>query len=238
LKAVILAGGFGKRLRPLTDNLPKPLLRIGNVPIVVWQLDWLKRHGVDDVIICAGYLKEKIVKYIDDGSRFGLNVEYSFEASPLGTGGALKKAEDLLIGTKNFLMLNGDILTTLDPSELINSIDDQTKAAIAVVPLPSPYGIIEIENNGIINGFKEKPLLKSHWINAGIYSLSSSIIDDLPEKGNIESSTFPNLSTKRAIKAVKYDEIFWKSVDSHKDIEESADQLKNQLNEVAIRYRL
>lgn len=238
MKAVILAGGFGKRLRPLTNKLPKPLLRIGNVPIVVWQLDWLKTYGVNDVIICAGYLKDKIVEFVDNGSRFELNVEYSFEDSPLGTGGALKKARDLLIGSSNFLMLNGDILTNLDPSGIIRNIDEQTKAAIAVVPLPSPYGIIEFDNNGIINGFREKPLIKSHWINAGIYSLSSSIIDDLPEKGNIETTTFPNLSTERAIKAVKYDEIFWKSVDSHKDIEESAEQLKTQLSEVAKKYNL
>jgi NDP-sugar pyrophosphorylase family protein len=238
LKAVILAGGLGKRLRPLTDNKPKPLIRVSGVPILLWQLNWLRKHGVDEVVICAGYLKERIVKYVGNGDRFGVNAEYALEESPLGTGGALKNAQNLLENEERFVMLNGDILTNLDPQDLCNRVAKGAEAAIAVVPLPSPYGIIDIDNDDTISGFREKPRLEGHWINAGIYCLSSDILEDLPEKGNIETTTFPTLAKKGAIKAVRYRDVFWRSIDSHKDIEEAARELKPELDIVAKKYHI
>ncbi|MFQ6134231.1 MAG: NDP-sugar synthase [Nitrososphaerales archaeon] len=238
MKGVILAGGFGKRLRPLTDSKPKPLIRVSGVPILLWQLNWLREHGIDDVVICAGYLKERIVNYIGDGDRFGVNAEYAIEETPLGTGGALKNAKNLLEGEESFVMLNGDILTNLDPQELYKRVDGRAEAAIAVVPLPSPYGIIDIEEDDTIRGFREKPLLEGYWINAGAYCLSSSILDDLPDKGNIETTTFPKLAETGAIKAVRYRDAFWRSIDSHKDIEEAARELKSELDVIAKKFHI
>ncbi|MCL7386798.1 MAG: nucleotidyltransferase family protein, partial [Thaumarchaeota archaeon] len=92
MKAAILAGGYGKRLRPLTETIPKPLLPVGDRGIIEWQISWLKQHGISEIVICAGYLKERIVERLGDGSRYGVKIEYAFEEKPLGTGGALKNA--------------------------------------------------------------------------------------------------------------------------------------------------
>ncbi len=238
MKAVILAGGFGKRLKPLTDYKPKPLLRVSGVPILLWQLNWLKMHGVANVVICTGYLKERIMDYVGKGDRFGLYVRYAMEETPLGTGGALKNAENLLEGEDKFIVLNGDILTNLDPKILFDTVKGNTEAAISVVPLPSPYGIIDINDDDSICGFREKPLIYRYWINAGVYCISSHLLKNLPDEGNIETTTFPEMAKKGVIKAVKYRNSFWRSIDSHKDIEEVARELKSELGIVARKFRI
>lgn len=238
MKAVILAGGFGKRLRPITDSKPKPLIKVSGIPILLWQLNWLSEHGIDDVVMCVGYLKDRIENYVGDGGRFGVGVEYSVEETPLGTGGALKNARRLLEGGEKFLMLNGDILANFDPQKLCQRVDGGVEAAIAVVPLPSPYGIIEIGADDAIRRFKEKPLLEDYWINAGVYCLSSKILNRLPDKGNIETTTFPTLAEKGAIKAVLYRNAVWRSIDSHKDIEEAARELEQELDAVAKKFHI
>ncbi|MEM4343432.1 MAG: nucleotidyltransferase family protein, partial [Candidatus Caldarchaeum sp.] len=96
MKAVLLAGGYGKRLKPLTETTPKPLLEVSGKPILVWQIEWLKKLGVREFIVCAGYLREKIIEALGSGGRLGVKVGYSVEDEPLGTGGALKNAEHLL----------------------------------------------------------------------------------------------------------------------------------------------
>lgn len=98
MKAVILAGGFGKRLKPLTDQMPKPMIEVLNIPIVEWQIRWLRKFGVKEFVLCVGYMREQIFDHIGDGSKFEAKVEYSIEEDPLGTGGALKNAKDLLAG--------------------------------------------------------------------------------------------------------------------------------------------
>ncbi|MCL4435313.1 MAG: nucleotidyltransferase family protein [Thaumarchaeota archaeon] len=240
MKAVILAGGFGKRLRPLTNVKPKPLILVSGIPILLWQIDWLKKHGVNEIIICAGYLKERIFDYIGDGSKFGVSVKYAIEETPLGTGGALRNAEKLLNGEQEaFLMLNGDILTNLDPQKLRASLDEgHALASIAVIPLPSPYGVIDIEDTGVITGFREKPRLDGYWINAGIYCLSPKILESLPKQGNIETTAFPDLAKKGLIKATRYKDVVWRSIDSHKDIEEAEKELKHELDLVANEYNI
>ncbi len=241
MKAVILAGGFGKRLRPLTNVKPKPLILVSGIPILLWQIDWLKKHKVDEMIICAGYLKERIFDYIGDGSRFGVKVHYAIEETPLGTGGALRNAKEMLNddGEEAFLMLNGDILTNLDPQKLCRDLEGGgALASIAVIPLPSPYGVIDIKDTGIITGFREKPRLDGYWINAGIYCLSPKILKSLPKQGNIETTAFPDLAEKGLIKATRYSNVVWRSIDSHKDIEEAEKELKQELDLVAKRYNI
>src|SRR5262245_56202266 len=118
MKAVILAGGFGKRLKPLTEQMPKPMIKVLNVPIIEWQVRWLRTAGVEDFVLCVGYMKEKILDHMGDGRKFRSNIEYSVEDKPLETGGALKNAKDFLADEDSFLMLNGDVLTELDPKKL------------------------------------------------------------------------------------------------------------------------
>lgn len=224
MKAVILAGGFGKRLRPITENTPKPLIEICGKPILVRQIEWLRRHGVKDVILCIGFLKEKVIQYVGNGKKLGVHVGYVVEDEPLGTGGAILNAEHLLSSDDHFLVLNGDVLTDLNPQPLIDGLEGFV-GALALVPLRSPYGIVNTDGNGLITSFSEKPTLYSHWINAGIYCLSSKIFPYLKEKTNIETATFPELAGKRLLKAVYYRDCFWRSIDVHKDIEEAEREL-------------
>lgn len=223
MKAVILAGGYGKRLRPLTEKLPKPLLPVGDKGIIEWQIRWLKHYGIDRVVVCAGYLKERIVERLGDGSKHAVRIEYAFEDEPLGTGGALKNARQLLEGEEVFLMVNGDVLTDLNPLELVEALEGDFMGVMALAPLPSPYGIVEFDREtGRILSFVEKPRIKDYWINAGVYALRSRILDHLPDKGDIEKTTFPSLAEKGLLRARPYENCTWLSIDSHKDLEEAS----------------
>lgn len=226
MKCAILAGGLGKRLRPLTSTMPKPLLSIAGKPILVRQFEWFRKYSIKDFVFCAGYLKEKIVNYVDDGKKFDVNVSYSFEEETLGTGGALKNAEKLLKDESHFFVLNGDIITNLNPLKLADELKGKIVGVIAIVPLTSPYGIVDIKENNMVKGFREKPVLNEYWINAGIYCLKSSIFDYLPVKGELETTAFPKLAEEGKLKAVKYDDVFWRSIDTHKDVDETEKALK------------
>lgn len=221
MKAVILSGGYGKRLRPLTDSLPKALLQVAGRAIVEWQIDWLRSHGVTEIIMCVGYLKEKIIESISSGQKLNVKVGYTVEDEPLGTAGALKNAEHLLRSEKSFIVINGDVLTNINPLMLTERLDNYV-GAVAVVPLPSPYGIVRYHaDNYRIIEFKEKPVIEEHWINAGIYAFSSEIFKYLPVKGELEFTTFPELASRGLLCAVPFKGMYWKSIDSQKDLEEA-----------------
>jgi NDP-sugar pyrophosphorylase family protein len=221
MKAVILAGGYGKRLRPLTDTVPKALLQIAGKAIVERQIEWLRSHGVNEIIMCVGYLKEKIIESISSGQRLNVKVGYVVEDEPLGTAGALKNAEHLLRSERAFLVINGDVLTDIDPISLTEVLDNYV-GAVAVVPLPSPYGIVKYDMDEYrIIEFKEKPIIEEYWINAGVYAFSSEVFKYLPLKGELEFTTFPQLSSKGLLRAVPFKGRYWKSIDSQKDLEEA-----------------
>lgn len=223
MKAVILAGGFGKRLKPLTDQIPKPMIEVSGLPIIEWQIKWLAANGIREFVICVGYLKEQIINHIGSGSRLGVRVGYAVEEEPLGTGGALKNAEGLLSGQKEFFMVNGDILTNLDPNKLR---DGGSAHALALVPLRSPYGVVEVDKSAKVLGFVEKPRIKDRWINAGVYHFTNDVFPYLPENGNIEVTALPALAKEGRLRANTYDDVFWRSIDSHKDIEEATKEMQ------------
>jgi len=218
-----LAGGYGKRLRPLTETIPKPLLPVGDKGIIEWQLAWLKHYGIEEIVVCAGYLKEKLMKRLGEGSEYGVKIRYSIEEEPLGTGGGLRNAEPLLKDCENFIVLNGDVLTDLDPIKLLEDLDENCLGSIALVQLPSPFGIIDFDaESRMIRSFIEKPRIKEYWINAGVYALKSDVFNYLPERGDIERTTFPALAEKGLLKARPYESCVWLSIDSHKDLEEAS----------------
>ena len=161
MKAVILAGGRGKRLRPITDYVPKPLVPIKNIPIIEWQLKYLKKFGIDEVIICTGYKQDMIENYLDS-KKIGIKIHYSIEKTPLGTGGAIKKAAKM-IKDKSFFVINGDTITDIDLKKL-SKIDN----SIAAVELRTKFGILEIKDDKITK-FNEKKNVSDLWMNAGIY---------------------------------------------------------------------
>lgn len=217
---MILAGGYGKRLRPLTENLPKPLLEVAGKPILFWQIEFFKKHGVREFVLAVGYLKEKVMEKVGSGEKLGIKAIYVVEDEPLGTGGAIKNAEPVLRNEEKFLVSNGDVITNLDATKLCQALTDDLVAVMALVPLPSPYGIV-ITDNGKVVEFKEKPKLKDYWINAGIYCMKPEIFKYLPTSGDIEKTAFPELAKEGKLGAVKFPDAFWKSIDSHKDLEEA-----------------
>jgi mannose-1-phosphate guanylyltransferase len=223
---VILAGGLGKRLRPLTSDRPKPMIQINNTPIIELQVKWLKKFGISDIIILVGHLKEKIKHHLADGKKFGVNISYIEENEPLGTGGALKNAKDHIIQIGNshsgFFVINGDILTNLDPF----TISEEGSMTLALVPLKSTFGIVET-NGDLVSKFVEKPFIEDKWVNAGVYYFSNEIFNYLPDNGNLETVTLPMLVEKQKLKAKKFSNNYWRSIDSHKDVDEASKEIEH-----------
>lgn len=227
--AFILAGGLGKRLRPLTEELPKPLLPLDdNRRILDFQLEWLKRYGISEVFLLVGYLKEKIIEYAGSGSKWGVHISYIVEDEPLGTGGAIRNAAQILSKLEPVLVVNGDVVTNINLTLLIDALASGASASIAVVPLRSPYGIVEVGLDGRVLSFKEKPVLTECWINAGVYAFTRRVIEYLPKRGGLEEFTFPELAKKGELVAVKFDvpPYYWRSIDSFKDLEEVSEDVK------------
>lgn len=218
MKAVILSGGIGKRLKPLTDYLPKPLVPIEGVPIIEWQIRYFKKFGIKEFVVCAGYLSKQLVNFLES-KDFGAKFQFSIEKTPLGTAGAIKKAEKYLRGD-SFFVTNGDIITNIDLLKL-----KEHKNSIAVIPLRTSFGIVNVNSNNV-ERFEEKPEIFNYWMNAGIYYLNSDIIKNLPKQGNMETSVFPMFAEKRKLHATKYTKVFWNSIDSFKDLEDCVFNMK------------
>ncbi len=224
--AAILAGGFGKRLRPFTEEYPKPMIPVAGKPLLEYQIEWLKKHGFNEIVLLVGYKKEKIIEHFGSGSRYGVRITYVVEDEPLGTGGAIKNAEHILSKEDVFLVLNGDILTNLNPLLLVEKVEKSNLlAAIATIPLPSPYGILELDGD-MVKGFIEKPLIKDYWINAGVYAMKPNALKYFPEKGDLEKTAFPAMARDGVLGAVRYTSVFWKAIDTFKDLEEASKYLE------------
>ena len=212
MKAIILAGGRGKRLRPITDYVPKPLIPIKNIPIIEWQIKYLKKFGITEVIICSGYKTKMIENYLNN-KKLGIKITFSIEDKPLGTGGAIKKAGKK-IKDKSFLVINGDTITNIDLKKVMKK-----ENSIASIQLRTKFGILQTEQNKIIK-FDEKKEIKDLWMNAGIYHLNKETIKELPNIGDIEKTLFPDYAKKEKLTIVKFIKSKWYSIDSFKDMEE------------------
>ena len=220
--ALIIAGGEGERLRPLTSDRPKPMIEVAGKPILEYQVRWLARQGVSDAVLLCGYKAEVIHRHFGDGSRFGLRVHYSLEKEPLGRGGALKLGARLLpAGEDAVIALNGDTLTDQPLAPLLRH--HRRKGAIATVMLTrlrSPYGVTRLDSSGRITAFDEKPLLP-HWINAGLYVVSREFLRRLPDRGDHETTTFPELAAEGKLYGYR-SRAYWRTVDTFKDLTEAA----------------
>lgn len=211
----ILCGGYGKRLKPLTDSLPKPLLEIKkDYTILDKQVMQFKYAGVNEVVFLCGYLNEKIKERFGDEWN-GVKIQYLVEDSPRGT---LYAINNLLknFDADSYIVRNGDVVTDVNIAEMIKC--HSNKMSMYIVPLVSPYGIMELSGKKI-TGFREKPRL-DYSINAGIYIISKDIKELFfeHEEGDVEKLVFPNIATAGLIDSYKED-VFWQSVDSLKDLE-------------------
>ncbi|HEU03582.1 MAG TPA: nucleotidyltransferase family protein [Nitrosopumilus sp.] len=218
MKAIILSGGRGNRLKPITDYVPKSLVPLNNVPILEWQIKYLKRFGIRDIIISTGYKYDQIENFLKS-KNLGTTITFSVEKSPLGTGGAIKKAGKF-IKDKSFFVINGDTITNIDLQKLKSKIN-----SIAAIELRTRFGVLVTKKDKVY-GFNEKKEIKDLWMNAGIYHLSKDIIKDLPTKGNIENTTFPKYAKKGKLNIVKFKNVKWYSIDSYKDMEECSTQVR------------
>src|SRR5512132_2838911 len=199
MQAVILVGGEGTRLRPLTSTVPKPVIPLVDRPFIAFMLEWLARHGVDDVVMSCGFLATAVRNVLGDGSQYGLRLRFVEEPEPRGTAGALKYAEDLL--DERFLMLNGDVLTDIDLTAQLAQ-HEQTGAigTLALVPVedPSAYGLVRLHDDHSVEEFVEKPSadqIDTKLISAGAYMLERSVLDLIPPDRNvsIEREVWPQL---------------------------------------------
>ncbi|MCD9185102.1 MAG: NDP-sugar synthase [Pyrinomonadaceae bacterium] len=202
MQALILAGGKGTRLRPLTVYTPKPIVPVLNKPFLLYQIEILRRAGIKDITLSLSYQPNKIEEMLGDGSEYGVNLRFITEPSPMGTGGAYKFAADAIRETT--VVFNGDILTDLNIAEVLQMhLAKKAEATITLVPVedPSAYGLVETEPNGKVLRFREKPKpeeladLTTNTINAGIYVLEPSILDLIPkgENHSFEYNVFPDI---------------------------------------------
>lgn len=202
--AVILVGGEGTRLRPLTDTRPKPMMPLVDRPFVAHQLDQLRRFGVTDVIFSCGYRPEALEGHFGDGTDLKMRLRYVVDPFPLGTAGAVKNAESLL-GEGQVLVLNGDVLTDLDLAALVAQHDAAGVAGtLALTPVadPSRYGLVRLHPDRRVEEFLEKPSPdqlrpgEPFLINAGTYLLEREVLDQIPagEPCSIERDVFPGLA--------------------------------------------
>jgi NDP-sugar pyrophosphorylase family protein len=202
MKGIILVGGRGTRLRPLTFFRPKPLVPVVNRPFLEYQIDLLRRYGVDGVILCVNYQAKKLMRHFGDGERFGLEIRYAFEEQPLGTAGALRNAAELLAGEPEpVVVLNGDILTDLNLGELL-AFHRESRASVTLtlveVDDPTRYGLVLLDKRGRVQRFLEKPSWDeavARTINAGIYVLQPEVFAAIPpgREVSLERETYPLL---------------------------------------------
>lgn len=223
MKALILAGGLGTRLRPLSCTRPKLLFPVLNKPLLDWTLERLAESGVKEAILAVNYMAEAFVQRYGK-SRYGMKIAYSKEEKPLRTGGPIKKAEEMIGHEKPFFVLNGDILTKIDYAELLERHEE--KDAIATIALykvgdPSRYGTAKLTENNRVIRFEEKaPRGKapSNLINAGIYVLDAEIFDYIPSGRpvSIEHEIFPKLANEGKLYGHEFKE-FWIDIGKPRD---------------------
>ncbi|HHE36359.1 MAG TPA: hypothetical protein ENL16_00920 [Candidatus Woesearchaeota archaeon] len=202
-KAIILAGGKGTRMKPMTNFLPKPMLRIQDKPTLEHNIDLLKRHGIKDIIISVGYKGEKIKEYFGDGSQLGVNITYVEEKTPLGTGGPLNLVKGKI--NETFILMNGDELKDIDLEDMFmfhRKNKGLATIALTTVEDPSNYGVAVMNGHKIMT-FIEKPSKKqasSKLINAGLYILEPEVLKMVPEGFSmIENDIFPRLATNEKL---------------------------------------
>jgi len=196
---VILVGGQGTRLRPLTSNVPKPVVQLVDRPFISFMLEWLRGHGIDDVVMSCGFLADGVRSVLGDGSDLGIRLRFVEEPEPRGTAGAVKLAEPML--DERFLMLNGDVLTDIDlTAQIAQHERTGARATLALVPVadPSAYGLVILDEDRSVTEFVEKPRSERkgpNLISAGAYILERDVLDLVPPDRNvsIEREVWPLL---------------------------------------------
>lgn len=227
----ILAGGKGTRLRPATYKIPKPLLKVGNKPMINHTMHFLKKNGITDIFLSIGYLKDLMKAYIGSGSKFGVKIKYIEESKEMGTGGALALARDKL--KTSFVIINSDELTNMDLNELYK-VHKKNKALVTLglseVEDPSKFGVVKMDKDKIIQ-FIEKPEKgkePSNLVNMGICIAEPEVISMIP-KGfvSLERQIFPKIVKMGKMYGYKI-KGYWQTIGTHSDLKKARNFLKNR----------
>ena len=225
--AVIMAGGKGLRLKPLTDNTPKPLLNIGSKPIMEHNLDRLAKFGIDDFWVTVNYLGDQIVRYFGDGKSKNIKIEYVQECEPLGTIGAISKITNF--EHDYILVTNSDLLTNIDYEKFfLEFITNQADFAVLTIPyqVNITYAVLET-HNGAIKSFKEKPTY-TYYSNGGIYLMKRKLLNYIPKNTFYNSTDLMETLIERKFKVVSYPfSGYWLDIGKHEDYEKALADINN-----------
>jgi NDP-sugar pyrophosphorylase family protein len=220
MRAIILAGGKGTRLKPYTHVLPKPLVPVGEKPILAILIQQLKNQGIHEITLCVNHMGELIMAYFGDGEKFGVSIEYSREENPLGTIAPLKLIKNL---PENFLLMNGDLLTDLNFQDLYN-FHLESNALITVGTYQRKvnidFGIVKIEDNRI-SGFLEKPWY-DYSVSMGVYAFNRKVLDFVPDHQffGFDDLMLTLLNQKQEIKAYPFDG-YWLDIGRPEDFDKA-----------------
>lgn len=226
LDVVIMAGGRGERLRPATDTIPKPMIPLGNKPIIEHTIDHLITFGIEKMYISVNYLKEQIVDYFGDGAKKGIQIQYIKETKPLGTAGALTLINNY---SNDVLLTNSDLFTSIDYEDLyLAFLEKNADIAIASVPytVNIPYAILEEKENSV-QSFKEKPS-NTHYANAGIYIIKKELLKDIPQNTFYNATDLIQFALDRSLKVVHNQIVgYWIDIGKPEDIKKAREIIKH-----------
>lgn len=219
MHAIVLVGGFGTRLRPLTDTIPKSMLTVGNEPIITRLVRRLERSGITTVTLALGFLPDPFIAAFPDGRCGGVAMRYAVEPEPLDTAGAIRFAAGVAGVDDTFVVVNGDVITDLDVSALVAAHREYgAEATLHLIPVddPSAFGVVELDQAGRVIRFLEKPapgVTESNLINAGTYVMETSVLDDITPgvKVSVERITFPAVAARGGLFGVSTDD-YWLDV--------------------------
>ena len=221
MKGIVLAGGKGTRLSPYTKILPKPLMPIGDMPILELILRQMKMAGIDNVVLTVGHLSELLRAFFQDGQHLGMKISYSYEDKPLGTAGPIALIEDL---DETFLVINGDVLTTLRFSELIR-FHKENKAIATIASherkVKIDLGVIQWENKPLISGYIEKPTY-DYCVSMGVYIFDRKIINYIPRGEYLDFPDLVRILLKAKEKVIGYTfDGYWQDLGNPADYEQA-----------------
>jgi len=227
--AVVLAGGAGVRLYPLTLESPKVMLPIAGKPILQWVLEWLAMQGVEKVVLGVAYNRNKVIEYFQDGSRFNLDIAYSTHTVEGGTAEGFRLAIERYVNDDTFIAMNGDELCNISLQSLCeHHSKNRPIATVAVSHLKSPFGVVVMDRDSRITDFLEKPVLESVYVSMGVYVFQREILRCLPPRGDIERTAFVRLAQERKLSAYKHDGL-WVTINTLKDLQEADRLLSGQI---------
>lgn len=228
LDAVLMAGGEGKRLRPLTENTPKPLLKVGDKPIIEYNIDRLAKVGIENVYLSVNYLKEQIESYFGDGSEKNINIDYIRETKPLGTIGSVLLVENF--EHDDILVMNSDLLTNIDFADFYNAFkDSDADMAVAATTynVDVPYAVLETDENQKVKTLKEKPRY-TYFSNAGIYLIKKKIFKMIPEDVVYDITDLMERVIEMNYNLITYSiNGYWLDIGNHIDFKKAQEDIKH-----------